>query len=372
MRIGYDAKRLFCNLTGLGNYSRTLVHNLQAHFPQNEYYLYTPELKQLTVNQPFIQNKAYTINVSKAKLKALWRSFGIVKQLQKDCLDVYHGLSNEIPICLHKTGVKSIVTIHDLIFKTHPKTYAFFDRQMYDIKFKNSCLQADKIIAISQSTKNDLVNYYKIAPEKIEVIYQSCNAQYFDETPTNKIPYNLPDTYLLYVGSVIPRKNLELIVKAYTILPTDFTIPVVVVGDGKTYKKRMKQLIQRYGLGEKFIWLDKVNSIELKALYQHAQVLIYPSLYEGFGLPVAEALLCKTPVITSNTSSLKEAGGSESIYINPNDATELADAIERVLDDNILRTQMKELGFKYAHQHFSAVSCSEKMMACYKQIYSKG
>lgn len=368
MRIGYDAKRLFCNVTGLGNYSRTLVHNLQNHAPQNEYYLYTPEIKQLKESKPFLQNEAYRIHLSKTKLKAFWRSFGMVKQLQKDGLDIYHGLSNEIPMGLRKTNVKSVVTIHDLIFKIHPETYSFFDRQIYDMKFKNSCLRADKVIAISQSTKNDLINFYKIPPEKIEVIYQSCNALYFEQTPCNEPPFNLPETFLLYVGSVIPRKNLELIIKAYAILPTDFAIPLVIVGDGKAYKNKMKQLINQYGFEKRFIWLNQVNTTELKALYKRAQLLVYPSLYEGFGLPVAEALLCKTPVITSNTSSLKEAGGDASVYINPASAEELAHAIQRVLADTALRVQMKETGFQYAHQQFSADTSSRKMMDCYRGL----
>lgn len=371
MRIGYDAKRLFCNVTGLGNYSRTLVHNLLQYAPQNKYYLYTSQLKQLAETQSFKQNEAYNIHVSTAKLKALWRSVGMVKQLRKDELTIYHGLSNELPLGLGKTSIKSVVTIHDLIFKIHPETYPFFDRQMYDIKFKNSCLQADKIIAISESTKNDLIHYYKIAPEKIDVIYQSCAALYFDKNAIDKHPFNLPDTYLLYVGSVIPRKNLELIIKAYAMLPADFTIPVVVVGDGKKYKKKMKQLIHQYGFEKRFIWLDKVNTVELKALYQQAQLLVYPSLYEGFGLPVAEALLCKTPVITSTTSSLKEAGGDASVYVNPTKADELANAIKRVLTDTSLRESMKEAGFHYAHQQFSASTSSRKIMQCYKGLVKK-
>jgi len=368
MRIGYDAKRLFCNVTGLGNYSRTLVYNVQQYAPHNEYYLYTPQLKTLAEAESFTQNDTYKIHVSNAFIKALWRSFGMVKQLQKDQLDIYHGLSNELPVGLHKTAVKSVVTIHDLIFKIYPNTYPFFDRQLYDIKFKYSCKQADKIIAISESTKNDIIQYYQIAPEKIEVIYQSCLPLYFDDEYVEKIRLNLPDTFLLYVGSVIPRKNLELIIKAYQFLPADFSIPVVVVGSGKHYKRKMEQLIHQLGFEKKFIWLDNVNAKKLKTLYKQAQLLVYPSLYEGFGLPVAEALLCKTPVITSNTSSLKEAGGTASVYINPNDAKELAEAIKRVLTDTALRELMKTKGYNYAHGHFSASVSSQKILDCYAQL----
>lgn len=368
MKIGYDAKRLFCNTTGLGNYSRTLVHNLQNYAPQNQYHLYTPKIKALAEVRAFQQNETYQIHVSKAAVKTWWRSFGMVKQLQQDELDIYHGLSNELPVGLSQTSVKSVVTIHDLIFKIYPQTYPFIDRLVYDVKFKNSCVQARKIIAISESTKNDIIQYYNIAPEKIDVIYQSCSPLYFKDAPLEKTRFDLPENYILYVGSVIPRKNLALLIKACQILPADFAIPVVIVGEGKHYKNKMKQLIHQYGFDKRFIWLSGVNDIELKTLYSQAQLLVYPSLYEGFGLPVAEALLCKTPVITSNTSSLKEAGGGSSIYIDPGDAAELADAIQQVLGDADLSTQMKEAGFAYAHQHFSAQTCSQKLMAFYQAL----
>ncbi len=370
MKIGYDAKRLFCNTTGLGNYSRTLVHNLQKHAPQNEYYLYTPKQKKLSEAQHFKQNEAYHIYVSKASLKAWWRSLGITKQLQNDQLDIYHGLSNELPFGLNKTAIKSVVTIHDLIFKIYPDTYPFFDRLFYDVKFKNSCLQADKIIAISESTKTDIVHYYNIKPEKIEVIYQSCLPHYFETDCNEKAYQKLPNEYLLYVGSVIPRKNLKLIIEAYKLLPKDCSIPLVIVGQGKQYKKKMNQLIRKYGLEKLFIWLSSVDSQQLKTLYRQAQLLVYPSFYEGFGLPVAEALLCKTPVITAQTSSLKEAGGNTSIYIDPKNAEELAIAIERVLTNSNLRKKMKDNGLDYAIQHFSPKITSQKMLDCYNQLSS--
>lgn len=373
MRIGYDAKRLFCNFTGLGNYSRTLVNDLQGLFPQHEYYLYTTKIKEALATNRFTQDKSFHIKVSQAKIKALWRSMGIVEQLKQDQIDLYHGLSNELPLTIRKSNIKSLVTIHDLIFKPYPHTYGFFDRQIYDYKFKQACRDADRVIAISQSTKNDLIQYYDIPAEKIDVVYQSCGALFFDDTvddAANAVfeQHNIPKDYLLSVGSIIERKNLGLLIEAYAQLPSSIKIPLVVVGQGKQYKEVVKKLVSYLGLNREVIWIENLaDNRQLKALYQGAQALVYPSRYEGFGLPVAEALLCKTPAITSNVSSLPEAGGPSSMLVNPDNAEELADAIQQVLEDTELRTKMINDGYQYAIQHFSGEVVAKQMMEVYQK-----
>ncbi len=375
MRIGFDAKRLYCNFTGLGNYSRTLLRSLQENFPNDEYFLYTPKVKKVSETDFFLDNSSFHTVVSKAPLKALWRSYSMNEQLQNDGIDLYHGLSHEIPFGIRKSNVKSIVTIHDLIFKIYPKTYPAFDRKLYEVKFKYSCENADRIIAISESTKRDIVRLYNTNPDKIDVVYQSCSPLYFKEEEdldpsivTRK--YNLPKEYLLSVGSVEERKNLKLIINSYQYLEKAKWIPLVVIGNGKKYKEEVLELIQSLGLEKMVIWPDRVSNQELKAIYQAAQALVYPSFYEGFGLPVAEALLCKTPVITSNVSSLPEAGGPNSIYIDPNSAQDLAKAIARVLSDEELKMKMISEGYTYAINKFSSKNTSQAVMNSYKKVLS--
>ncbi len=377
MKIGFDSKRLFCNFTGLGNYSRTLLSNLASYFSDNQYVLYSTQVKPSPKTNPFLEHSAYQVRISKGIFKAFWRSFSIVKQLKKEQIELYHGLSHELPIGIQKSGIKSVVTIHDLIFKVYPETYPFIDRIIYNWKFRHSCQQADKIIAISNNTKQDIIHYYNINPDKIEVIYQACQPLYYTLTDPSTHPailkqYHIPTQYLLYVGTVQARKNLKLIIQAYQYLPEALKLPIVIVGSGGQYKKEVEQLIEEKQMQDLVIWIEKLdNAPHLQVIYQAASLLVYPSFYEGFGLPVAEALLSKTPVITANTSSLKEAGGPDSIYINPHDEQELAKAIEMLLTNPTQTQQRVEKGYHYAQQTFNPKQLSQQVMNCYKKLLER-
>lgn len=373
MKIGFDAKRLFCNFTGLGNYSRTLVANLAKFHPNHSYHLYSPNLKKQAKTAPFSKTP-YRVFIPKTAFKSLWRSFSIPKQLQQDGIKLYHGLSHELPIGIQQSGLKSMVTIHDLIFKVYPGTYSFFDRKIYDWKFRYSCQKSDRIIAISEHTKQDIIRYYNIDPEKIEVIYQACQSLYYKLNDALSVAallqkYQLPERYILSVGTLQERKNLKLLIKAYQHLPKAQQLPIVIVGNGGNYKKEVLQLIQKMHLESLIYWITDLESDKtLQALYQKATILVYPSFYEGFGLPVVEALLSKTPVITANTSALKEAGGPHSLYVSPTDEKALAKAIEQLLNKPELAQSMSEKGYEYAHKTFHPQQLSKQLMDCYQKV----
>ena len=372
MNLGFDSKRLFCNFTGLGNYSRTLLKNLSEFYPENNYFLYSPKVKETPETSFFLNENLYKTYTPKSILKSYWRSFSIVKQLKKDKIEIYHGLSNELPANIHKSNIKSIVTIHDLIFKHYPNTYPAFDRKIYDLKFKTSCKNANRIIAISESTKKDITKFYGINPDKIDVVYQCCNPIYYNLQAQQEVEktikeYSLPEKYLLFVGSVEERKNLKVIIEAYQFLSENLKIPLVIVGKPRE-KNEVVQLIKSNKIEHLVIWKSNVkNNLNLQAFYQKAAALIYPSLFEGFGLPVVEGLLSKTPVITSNTSSLPEAGGPSSFYINPTNPKEMANAIEQVLCDADLRQRMIKKGYQYAIENFSAEVVTKRMMEIYQK-----
>lgn len=372
MKIGFDAKRLFCNGTGLGNYSRTLVNNLADVHPEHDYFLYTTKINPSLPIDSFLDEKRFTVKQSTALLKAYWRSFGIVQQLEKDGIELYHGLSHELPFGIHKTRIKTVVTIHDLIFKVYPNTYKPIDRWLYDWKFRYSCQYADKIIAISEHTKRDIVHYYGIQPNKIEVLYQACNALYYNNelTTTNVLEkYSIPESYFLYVGTIQERKNLKLLINAYKHLPEALKLPLVIVGNGKKYRQEAFQLAEKMGLSNLMIWIhDLENNHCLQQLYKKAQLLVYPSFYEGFGLPVAEALLSQTPVITAKTSSLPEAGGAHTLYVEPTDEKGLATAMVKICSNETLRSAMIEKGLGYANQTFHPKQLSKQLMNCYETV----
>ncbi|MBC6612236.1 glycosyltransferase family 4 protein [Hymenobacter sp. BT507] len=373
MRIGYDAKRLFGNFTGLGNYSRTLVQDVARFHPEHDYHLYTPAIRQHPAVQPFLGGTQYTTFVPNGSFRSLWRSYGVVKQLKQDRIELYHGLSHELPVGLARAGIPGVVTMHDVISKVHPEWYGTVERIIYDQKVRYSCQHATKIVAISEHTKRDLVEYYRVDPAKINVIYQACDPVYYQRQPTEQVAstvaqLGITTPYLLGVGSIEPRKNIATLLRAYQHLPTDLRVPLVLVGKGKRYKQQLQQLLGHIKLEDVVYWLENLVDIrQLQALYQGASALIYPSLYEGFGLPIVEALLCKTPVITSSTSALPEAGGPASSYIDPTSPEQLAHAIEKVLTDSAYANHMREQGYEYAHTRFAPAHLATQLVDYYRQ-----
>ncbi|WP_251620498.1 glycosyltransferase family 4 protein [Odoribacter lunatus] len=377
MKIGFDAKRLYNNFTGLGNYSRTLVSNLHQYFPKNQYYLYTPKIKKDLTTEPFLNNPDYHTRCHNGLFKSAWRSSFIKKDLKKDKIDIYHGLSHELPFHIDQTGIRSIVTIHDIIFRTFPDMYTAIDRSIYNYKFRYACQHADKIIAISECTKRDIIKYFGTPPEKIQVIYQAIQPTFqvlqTPEAVEKTIQkFHLPEEYLLYVGAINSRKNLLHIVKALPLLPRQMQIPLVIVGNGHQYKEEVLKYATKANLSKQLILIHNLHDTkELQAFYQKAKIFIYPSYYEGFGLPVTEALLSKVPVITSNRSSLPEAGGPASCYIDPDSPEEIAHAIETILSDENRQREMIEQGYLFAKQQFEAKSLTQQIHQLYQEIYRR-
>ncbi len=368
MRIAFDAKRIFSNQTGLGNYGRTLVDSLQQYYPEEDYLLFTPKLTD-SARKYAQQFKTITPTTP---FKHIWRSYGIKKDLEEAEVDLYHGLSSEIPFWLN--NIKTVVTVHDLIFKALPDTYPQLDRWLYEEKTRYACKSADKIITISEYSKQDIIKYYGIEPGSIEVIYPPCLPIFYtdeivDNTDANPVFQKLPSEYLLYVGSIIERKNLLTIVKAIWQMPDKQRLPLVIVGKGKGYKKTVKAYIKSHHLEHLIYWVEDLTSLEgLKQLYQQAQLVIFPSIYEGFGLPVAEAMLCGAPVITSNVSALPEAGGQYAKLVNPKDVEELSVAIQTILKDTELNQTMRVEGKKDALKRFNPEKLTRELMELYRLV----
>jgi glycosyltransferase involved in cell wall biosynthesis len=367
MVIGFDAKRLFNNFTGLGNYSRTLVKNLQKYFPDNEYHLFTPGFQINSETEYFLDNSKFKVHSYEKPFKALWRSKGIISALKKNKIQIYHGLSNELPFGLSKTGIKSVISIHDLIFKIYPDQYTFIDRNIYDFKFRYGCKSADKIVAISNSTKNDIIKYYNISNLKIQLIYQSCDTSFslaIDniEVKNVKNKYQLPDRYFVSVGSIIPRKNLLTIVKAFNQINAD-NLGMVVVGSGGKYKSMVLDYLKKNDLEDRVTFLKSIPNHELRKIYNGAIFSIYLSLYEGFGIPVLESLKCNTPVITSNASSMAEFVHPYCFHSDPLDINGLANQIKKLIN-----IEMPEIVDRKLLNCFSEKYSSQKLVQLYQNL----
>lgn len=367
MKIGYEAKRVFHNKTGLGNYSRDLIRILSTYYPDNDYFLYNPKEKSkllFTTNNTNVFEKLPSTTFYK-KFKNLWRQKGIVNDLVADEIELFHGLSGEIPMGLKKKNIKSVVTIHDLIFMRYPNLYGFFDRKMHYLKFKKAAFNSDIIIAISEQTKKDIVTFLGVEPDKIKVIYQGCQdvfkKHYTDEEINAiKAKFELPDVFVLNVGTLEERKNALIIVEAIKDLDTK----LVLIGKSTSYTEKIHHYIKEHQLEHKVQFLSGLTSTELAIVYQLATVFVYPSIFEGFGIPIIEALFSKTPVITTNSGVFPEAGGPNSIYIDPTDSAELKNQLELLLDDKKLRDTISEKGFDYV-QRFNDDKIAAAIMKCY-------
>ena len=379
MNIGFDAKRAYHNQTGLGHYSRILIHSLAQYYPGHEYFLFNPKRSSLFEFDEENVHEVLPHRFPSNFLRAAWRSSWVKKDLKNLRIDLYHGLSHEIPVGIQKTRIKSVVTIHDLIHERYPDQYNPIDVKIYNKKFRYACLHSDQVIAISEQTKEDIIKFYGTPSEKISICYQSCNPAFGEQlTHAQKtlvqLKYNLPAKFFLYVGSIIERKNLMSICKAIFILRNELGIPLVVIGDGGKYKQQVKDYVKQNNLEKKIIFLSESASAkssksfqsasDFPAIYQSAIGMIYPSLFEGFGIPVLEALWSKLPVITSNSSSLPEVAGHAAYYVNPQKAEEIAEGMKKIYSDVQFSTDLKEKGWCQA-QKFSQQKCAEAVMKVY-------
>lgn len=335
--------------------------------------VYTPEMKKNARLEPLrrLKNVEFRFPPAAGFSGGLWRSFGITNSLLTDGCDIYHGLSNELPLNIKSSGVKSIVTIHDVIYRRLPSCYHLPDRLIYDFKYGRSCKNADLIIAVSECTKRDIMQFYNIPEEKIEVIYQGCS-DIFRSTPSHsdlvdvRERLRLPQRYIIQVGTIEQRKNLELTIRALNSLNQDVHL-VVVGADHHGYLPKMKKLVEECGLGERVHFLGKVIFQDLPLLYNLAEAATYPSRYEGFGIPILEALECNTPVVAATGSCLEEAGGEGAIYVDPDSTRDMAEALNSILTNKDKRLAMIHAGKIHAAR-FDNARMADKIIETYRSL----
>ncbi len=373
MKIAFDAKRALNNVAGLGQYSRILLNALLRDFPEHDYHLYSPKAKS------FLQKELegnYQIHLPRSyfskKISTYWRSYGITQELIKDKTDVYHGLSNELPLNIHHaTSVKKIVTIHDVIFLKHKDQYSALDRKIYDFKTRYAAKHSDVLVTISEETKQDLMHFYGVKENKIQIIHPSCSTNYYTDVSTTekeriKQKYKLPEKYILNVSSYFSRKNHRAIVEAIGLLKNRTDAHVVFIGGQGNIKEDIVALIKEKKLENRFHLLSGVGNEDMPAIYQMARAFVYPSYYEGFGIPVLEALYSKVPVVTTRGGCFEEVGGADTLYVDPANGSQLAEAIESVLNNEMLRTKMIQQGLIHA-SGMKDEQFAQKMMRVYER-----
>ncbi|MCR5070218.1 MAG: glycosyltransferase family 4 protein [Prevotella sp.] len=348
MKIGYDAKRYYHNKTGLGNYSRTLVSAVKAQYKDIEMTLYD--------------------------CKSIERTFRLGRRAAKEGCTLFHGLSNELPRDIVKAGIPSIVTMHDVAWRTFPDMYKPIDRLIYDIKYGWSAKHATHVVCISESTKRDVMRFYKVPADRISVIYQPVQQLFYTPMESSEaqrltkeaLPYLNGKPFILTVGSINSRKNLMGMVQAYNSLPAENRPVFIVVGNGREYRRQVEAYISEHNLQNDIHIESNIHDGRiLQALYSTALCMIYPSFYEGFGLPVVEAALQRCPVITSNVSSLPEAAGPDALLCDPSSTSELADALSLLINDSDERIRRGNACHDYCAQHFDPAILTNQMHELY-------
>lgn len=357
MKIGFDAKRYYHNHTGLGNYSRSLVAGLQQCHPETDYILYDE--------------------------KSFARSFQLGRKAAAEGCDLFHGLSNELPFDMTRSGLPSLVTIHDVAWRTFPAMYHWTDRQIYDFKYGRSAKAATHVLAISESTKRDVMRFYDVDEARISVIYQPVGERFYTQLSAAEadrliaeavsrqmLSAPLPhDGFILNVGSINSRKNLLGLVKALEQIPADQRPLLVVVGNGREYRREVEQYIAHHGLTN-YVRIEtgvRDNAV-LQALYTRALLMAYPSHYEGFGLPVVEAALQHCPVLTSDVSSLPEAAGPGALLCSPADVDSIHDRLTELLDNRDEALRLADRAEDYARRHFDPARLSQQVHDLYAAL----
>ena len=372
--IGFDAKRIVRNGTGLGSYGRTLVNDL-AQRQDLALRLYAPDkgrddLRSQIVERPNVSFCYPHFSSSIHLPSSWWRMKGVVTDLQRDGVQLYHGLSGELPIGIRKSGIRSVVTIHDLIFLRHPEFYNWVDTKIYAWKFRQTLREADHVIAISECTKRDILYYGDIDEQKISIVYQSFAPRFSAEVSEEqrsqvRSAYQLPQRYILNVGSIEARKNILQAVQALPLLPDD--VALVMVGRHTPYTDQVLQYVREHHLEERVRVLHGVPDEHLPMLYALAESFVYPSVYEGFGIPIIEAISCGLPVVACSGSCLEEAGGPDSLYVQPGNVEAMAAAIRLTLVGAEGRELRIENSKKYIRR-FSGCNVADQVVNVYQSL----
>ena len=364
-----DARTAVPHFPGIGRYVRSFS---SALIPQLN------ETERLTLlNSPASSDLAgiashngesLTTLVSPFDLSQQWRIPLLLKQLRTDSETLYHSPYYLMP---YRTGLPTLLTFYDLIPIKYPQTVAPKARLFFRLAASFALRKATRVVAISQSARSDLIDTFHVPGEKVSVTPLAAGRHYrpqpADEVDRVRAEYGLPRSFLLYVGINKPHKNLLALVDAYAQFASPHTPPLVIAGAWDDRYPQPKQRVARLHLGDATRFLGPIPERDLPALYSAATLFIFPSLYEGFGLPVLEAMSSGTPVACANTPGLTEIAADAARLFNPHSVPDIADAIAELLEDSQQRDRRSELGLARAAR-FSWGETAATTLNCYREL----
>lgn len=383
MVIAIDGLYLLMPKTGLGRYVDSLVSGLLKVAPGNKYYLYDGPLdnalcrmKRLSTDPAtlagFTDLSRFAVPTLTAKRTLAALSGYLTGRCTRalDEVDVFWGPGFK---GVYRASFKTVITVADMAHEYYPQSIPRALAGFMKHRLPQQLRRADTIIAISENTKADIIKFHNIDASKIEVIYPGVGTEFSPVTDPETLAavtrrYRLPQHYILYVGAVQPRKNVESLIVAAAGLQR--THKLVIAGGVQWNSDGIGALIDRTGVRDRVVFTGYVRDCDLPAIYCMATAFVMPSLYEGFGLPILEAMACATPVVTSNTSSLPEAAGTAAILVDPQSTEELSIAVNSIIDDTQLQAKLKEKGLKQA-ANFSWTKSAQQMLDTFAAVMTK-
>ena len=354
MRIGIDIRSTLKKKTGIGYYTLNLIKNLSEIDTVNQYSLYSKiGLFNRDKKLPQINGGNFGHCVNRLGINPLF----LLKNL-----DIFHTSSYDLP---KPKKTKLVVVVHDVIHKAYPLGHSKKTIEDVDKKLINILPQADRIIAVSENTKNDILRFYKINSDKIDVIYSGIDDNIY------KLPKKDSSLgkYLLFVGTIEPRKNVSGLINAYHILKTKYKIPhkLIIAGMlGWSYND-VPLLVEKLKLQNDVEFTGYITRERTNILYNNADVFIYPSFYEGFGFPILEAFKCGAAVVTSNTSSCAELAKDAALLVNPSDTEEIAESIFKIISDENLKQTLQLKGLNRAKE-FSWKNTANNTLKLFERV----
>jgi glycosyltransferase involved in cell wall biosynthesis len=376
MRVGIDATAVPLQRTGAGNYIVSLIRALGRVDRSNEYVVFGKAEHEAELAPNGGDSNIHFIrrDFSGRGARITWEQAGLPGQVRAHRLDVLHSPHYTMPL---RRAARSVVTFCDMTFVLHPELHQPVKRIFFPTMMRLSARRADRLIAISESTRDDLVRLWAVDPARVSVVPLAAD-EGFRLRPAEEVAetcgrYGLqPGAYILYVGMLEPRKNVDRLVEAFGRLARELPgIDLVIAGRRGWMYDRIFARVEELGLQDRVRFTGYVSSQDLPALYGGARLFTYPSTYEGFGIPVLEAMSCGTPVVTTNVSSMPEVAGDAAILVSPDDVAGLAAAVLRVCTEPALRDDLACRGLARA-KAFSWERCARETIAVYEAALGGG
>jgi glycosyltransferase involved in cell wall biosynthesis len=372
MKIAIDLTQIPAQLTGVGFYMENLVKALNELHDDNEYYLFLKPSALATFQVPSQRFKYIIVPKRPYIFRVLWEQFVLPLYLLFMKIDILHSPHYTTP--LFGWWFKRVVTFPDMTFFLFPEMHQRWKVSYFQTMTKLSARFADRIISISHSTTQDIVNKLGVPVEKVATTQLAVSPKYqpgLDKryVAAVKTKYNLPLEYILFVGTIEPRKNIIGLVRAYFALPQAIKdrFSLVIVGKKGWHYQELFFKVKNSSDRSKIVFPGYVTEDDLPAIYGGASLFVYPSFYEGFGIPVLEALACGVPTITSNLSSMPEVAGNAGLLFDPNNVEELTKAMMLVLNEPARAKKMIDMGLNQAAA-FSWKKCAQETLAVYNGV----